>query len=272
MDIPSRRNASRSGLSSPVTTAPQASNGPSASSGSQTPASPAILSPSTMQTMHERMVFLIMALVGTRVNAVCKNGSRYEGILASAITEGELGLALKHVRTLYVAGSPAGSTPSDEVKKNFVILGKDLLSVAPVEPVDILGRTSAPTQALPTSATGTSAENGQDTFKTDVDISASNNLPDRALKRWGDEDPNADDDSHLNINSATFGDTSKGAWDQFATNERLFGAKTDYNEELYTTKLDRSKDGFKEREKRAAALAQEIQSVRTRSLTLWRLH
>lgn len=50
-------------------------------------------------------------------------------------------------------------------------------------------------------------------------------------------------------------------WDQFETNERLFGAKTDYDEELYTTKLDRSTTNYKRREREAERMAQEIMSV-----------
>jgi PAB1-binding protein PBP1 len=42
----------------------------------------------------------------------------------------------------------------------------------------------------------------------------------------------------------------------------LFGVKTGFDEELYTTKLDRSGADFAEREKRAQALANEIMRVR----------
>jgi PAB1-binding protein PBP1 len=41
----------------------------------------------------------------------------------------------------------------------------------------------------------------------------------------------------------------------------LFGIKTDFNEEIYTTKLDRSRADFKERERQAIAIANEITRV-----------
>jgi PAB1-binding protein PBP1 len=41
-------------------------------------------------------------------------------------------------------------------------------------------------------------------------------------------------------------------------NETRFGVKTSFNEELYTTKLDRSGPDFKERERRAQIIADEI--------------
>ena len=62
----------------------------------------------------------------------------------------------------------------------------------------------------------------------------------------------------------TFGAGSSGnaGWNQFTANEKLFGVKTGFDEELYTTKLDRSGADFAERERRAQALANEIMRVR----------
>ncbi len=51
-------------------------------------------------------------------------------------------------------------------------------------------------------------------------------------------------------------------WDQFAVNEKLFGVKTDFNEDLYTTKLDKNSEEYKRREKEAARLAREIEKAR----------
>lgn len=61
----------------------------------------------------------------------------------------------------------------------------------------------------------------------------------------------------------TFGPTaaSSNQWDQFAANEKLFGVKAGFDEEAYTTKLDRSAPDFKEKEKKAQQLANEIMSV-----------
>ena len=63
----------------------------------------------------------------------------------------------------------------------------------------------------------------------------------------------------------TFGaGASQGSntWDQFAANEKLFGVKAGFDEEAYTTKLDRTAPDYKEKEKRALALANEIMAVR----------
>lgn len=58
--------------------------------------------------------------------------------------------------------------------------------------------------------------------------------------------------------SALGGGKSGGTWDQFATNEAKFGVRSNYEETLYTTKLDRSGKDFKERERKADQLAREI--------------
>ena len=62
------------------------------------------------------------------------------------------------------------------------------------------------------------------------------------------------------------GASGHGGWNQFSVNEKLFGVKTGFDEDLYTTKLDRSGADFAEREKRAQALANEIMRVRPLSI------
>lgn len=108
-------------------------------------------------------------------------------------------------------------------------------------------------------------------FQTDADISG-NRGGERELKPWAapetDAGPGANGaESARNSDprdTITFGGPMNSTpWDQFETNERLFGAKTDYDEELYTTKLDRSTTGYKRREREADRLAQEIMSVST---------
>ena len=57
------------------------------------------------------------------------------------------------------------------------------------------------------------------------------------------------------------GTYSGGAWDQFDANEQLFGVTTSFDEAAYTTKLDRSAPDFKERERKAQQIADEINRV-----------
>jgi hypothetical protein len=57
------------------------------------------------------------------------------------------------------------------------------------------------------------------------------------------------------------GSYSGGSWDQFDANEQLFGITTSFDEAVYTTKLDRNAPDFKERERKAQQIADEINRV-----------
>ena len=76
-------------------------------------------------------------------------------------------------------------------------------------------------------------------------------MRERTLQRW--EPAETDVDMSL--------DTSNNAtgWDQFEANERLFGAKTNYDENIYTTRLDRADPTFKQKQVEAARIAREIE-------------
>ena len=54
-------------------------------------------------------------------------------------------------------------------------------------------------------------------------------------------------------------------WDQFAVNEEKFGVSTDFNENNYTTVLDKSGADFKHKELKAAKLAKEIEKSTTKN-------
>lgn len=53
--------------------------------------------------------------------------------------------------------------------------------------------------------------------------------------------------------------SNTGAWDQFAENEKRFGIKTDYDENIYTTSIDKSHPQYKERIAAADKKAREIE-------------
>jgi len=77
-------------------------------------------------------------------------------------------------------------------------------------------------------------------------VPSSDALPARPAGGVGDED--------------TFGLGANGnsSWDQFYTNEKLFGVKASFDEDVYTTKLDRNAPDFKDRERKAQKIANEI--------------
>lgn len=55
--------------------------------------------------------------------------------------------------------------------------------------------------------------------------------------------------------------TSTTGWDQFEANARLFGATTSYDENIYTTQINRSDPTYKQKEAEAARIAREIEGT-----------
>lgn len=90
-------------------------------------------------------------------------------------------------------------------------------------------------------------------FRTDTAISNSRFGNERTLQRWV---PDADDQMDGGLEQTA--STGKG-WDQFAENERLFGLKTNYNENYYTTAIDKSHPQYRERMAAAERTAKEIE-------------
>ena len=89
-------------------------------------------------------------------------------------------------------------------------------------------------------------------FRTDSAISNNRAGQERTLQRWVPDLPDAQDGG-LERTSNT------GGWDQFEANEKLFGLKTDYDENIYTTRIDKSHPQYKERMAAADRKAREIE-------------
>lgn len=89
-------------------------------------------------------------------------------------------------------------------------------------------------------------------FRTDSAISSGRSGIERPLQRWVPD--NSDTFDHTLEKSA-----AGGVWDQFAENERLFGLKTNYDENIYTTQIDKSHPQYKERMIAAEKKAREIE-------------
>lgn len=91
-------------------------------------------------------------------------------------------------------------------------------------------------------------------FRTDVDISGNLALRERELHRWQP----GESTTNIALDEATTGSQGQG-WNQFEANERLFGLKSDFDEDIYTTKLDRAHPLYQQREAAAAKIAREIE-------------
>ncbi|KAM5355588.1 hypothetical protein ACJ41O_002234 [Fusarium nematophilum] len=89
-------------------------------------------------------------------------------------------------------------------------------------------------------------------FRTDSAISNNRFGNERVLQPWVP-------DSTDTINGSLEKPSSGGAWDQFAENERLFGLKTDYDENIYTTAINKNHPQYRERIAAADRKAREIE-------------
>jgi hypothetical protein len=212
---------------------------------------------------HDRLVFLLLALVvrravqielyrrlltrstmlqGSKVVATVKGRQRFSGILSAATADGEVNLALRQAQLV--------DDPSSPLRPSLLIQAKDLQELSAVD----ISLDSRPSE--------------RDAFKTDTEVTGlASDRKEKELQAWG---AGADYGGAGGIEDGGLGgldDEQRGqggakAWDQFATNERLYGTRTDYHEELYTTKLDRSGADYRQREQRAAQLEREILKVR----------
>ena len=90
-------------------------------------------------------------------------------------------------------------------------------------------------------------------FRTDADISGNLAFRERSLQRW--EPSAADSDVDLSLEGDTSG---SGKWDQFEANQQLFGLKSDYDENIYTTRIDKQNPQYQQRLAAAEKIAQEI--------------
>lgn len=186
---------------------------------------------------QDRVLQQLSGLTGTTITLVTKSAQRYEGVIASTGGEGDtLGVTLKDVKEI--------SSPGQPLKESLFIAS-----------VNIDTWSSGPADAKLT--------NG-DSFKTDTDISQKAPRSERPLQAWADDIPeNSTASGRFNTDDVTFGPGASqtgNQWDQFSANEKLFGVKTTFDEDAYTTKLDRNAPDFKEKEKKAQAVANEILS------------
>ena len=160
-----------------------------------------------------------------------RNGRSFTGILTSFDLQPELALVLSHVLPYPLPD------PAPPPKKQYVVLPKEISSI-----------TATQVSLNQSSNTTTST-----VFRTDTAISGTTTSAQRALEKW---QPDPVPTSGM---SGSLEHSGSGTWDQFATNERMFGVKSSYSEEIYTTKLDRSHPEFEKRLRQAESIAREIE-------------
>ncbi|KAJ4378586.1 poly(A)-binding protein binding protein [Didymella sp. IMI 355093] len=173
-----------------------------------------------------------------------KNGAKYSGVLSgTSLDPSELRYVFKMVKQLQPAdNAQANGQTADEYagQGDSHVMFFDISDVADFNVNNvILDKTQA------------KGQNGSAAFRTDTDISGNLALRERKLQAF---------DFGEGDTSLELGSGGVGAWDQFATNDRLTGKKSNYDETMYTTAINRSDPEYAKRAARADRIAREIES------------
>ncbi|KAF1882547.1 hypothetical protein Lal_00002725 [Lupinus albus] len=206
---------------------------------------------------HDRLVYITTCLIGHQVEAQVKNGSIYSGIFHATNADKEFGIILKMAR-IVKDGSLRGQ------KSGVEFFGKapsKILIIPAKELVQVIAKGVAVTRDdLPSE----SYHDMHQEIMVDSLISQSRHVDlGRELKPWV---PDEDDPQCPELENI-FGGHWNREWDQFETNETLFGVKSTFNEEIYTTKLEKGPQ-TRELERQALRIAREIEGEDTQDLHL----
>ncbi|KAF2441913.1 hypothetical protein P171DRAFT_366245 [Karstenula rhodostoma CBS 690.94] len=212
------------------------------------PSQPAsALSGEPMRHLNDRMMYLLANLSGLPGHITLKNGEKYTGVLSGTnLDPTEMRYVFKMVKKVQAANEThvnGNSEPSDD----YIGSGDDHVMI-----FDMGDVADFHVNGVVLDKTHSKGQNGASSFRTDTDISGNMAFRERTLQKW---EPTPDASANLSLESS--GQSS--GWDQFATNERLFGVRSDYDENLYTTTIDRSHPQYAERAALAEKKAREIE-------------
>lgn len=205
---------------------------------------------------RDRLVYLSTCLVGHQVEVQVMDGSVFSGILHAINAEKDFGIILKMAHSIKDSSEGMRNTSeafSKPPSKTLIIPGKEFVQVT--------------AKGVPITLDGFRTEfmlEQQQELLTDSCISQSRHIEvERQLERWVPDD---DAPECPELDNIFDGHWNRG-WDQFEANETLFGVKSTFDEDLYTTKLERGPQ-MSELEKEALRIAREIEGEDTRDLHL----
>ncbi|KAL9601326.1 MAG: hypothetical protein Q9219_002621 [cf. Caloplaca sp. 3 TL-2023] len=245
---PAPQKAWQSGMN-PITqrsTTPANQNGSisQAKAGSQKPA--ANMEIGTAEKLaHDRLLFLMTHFLGFSASVTVKGGETYSGIFSGASLEGNDHCYLLKMVQKVRAGEKAEANGNHDTHGDYIGYGKDHAMSFDVKDVLDLVVDSVTFDVRDKTQNGTTAG-----FRTDADISGNLVQRERNLQRW---EPSAEAETDLSLEG------TGGAWDQFQANEQRFGLKSDYDENIYTTSIDKTHPDYRRREAEALRIAQEIE-------------
>ncbi|XP_054781692.1 polyadenylate-binding protein-interacting protein 4-like isoform X3 [Prosopis cineraria] len=206
---------------------------------------------------RDRLLYIATCLIGQQVEVHVKSGFIYSGIFHAANADKDFGIILKMARLMKassVRGKRSGvEFVSQAPSKTLIISGKDL--------VQIMAKDVAVSRDDPC---GEAHHEMHQEIMVDSAISQARRVEmERELLPWV---PDGDEPQCPELENIFDGAWNRG-WDQFETNETLFGVKSTFNEELYTTKLEKGPH-MRDLEKQALRIAREIEGEETQDLHL----
>ncbi|MCO5547703.1 hypothetical protein L7F22_001154 [Adiantum nelumboides] len=203
---------------------------------------------------NQHLLQLTACLIGQPVEVQVKCGSIYSGVFHTANAEKNHGIVLKMVRLIKDGALKGKADPGKELAvrpyKEYVIFARDIVQII-AKDVPLRGETLQ---------NGRMRENRAEMLTDSLLSQVRHGDLERELKPWT---PDTNDSRDLELES-TFENTWNRNWDQFEINKTLFGVESTFDEELYTTKLERGPQ-MREREREAWRIAREIEQQSTKN-------
>ncbi|KAL5208013.1 hypothetical protein ABZP36_032448 [Zizania latifolia] len=202
---------------------------------------------------RDRLIYVMTQLIGHHVDVHVKNGSIISGIFHATNSDKDFGIVMKMAQVIKDGSVRGHKNAVDVIRKpeTMIIPARELVQILAKDVA--LGGDELPK--------GPSHDKRKD-LMIDSAISRSHYPEERELERWA---PDEGDSECIELEK--FDRKGNRSWDQFETNAALFGVKSTFNEELYTTKLERGPH-MRELEKHASRIAREIEGEDTKDIHL----
>ncbi|XP_062219067.1 polyadenylate-binding protein-interacting protein 4-like isoform X2 [Phragmites australis] len=202
---------------------------------------------------RDRLIYVLTQLIGHPVDVHVKNGSVFSGIFHATNSDKDFGVVLKMAQVIKDSSVKGQRYAVDVVKKpeTMIIPARELVQILAKDVA--LGGDELPK--------GPGHDKRKDLL-IDSAISCTHYPEERELERWA---PDEGDSECLELEK--YDRKGNRSWDQFETNAALFGVKSTFNEELYTTKLERGPH-MRELERHASRIAREIEGEDTKDIHL----
>jgi PAB1-binding protein PBP1 len=183
-------------------------------------------------------------LQGMEVAVSLKDGHNFSGVFSAAsIDSADPRVTLKFAQKTSQQANGTTDQPNEYVGE-----GQDHVMTFSLQDVVDLSVNNLHLAASETRAQQANAPS----FRTDVEISGNLNIRERELQPW---QPSADTAIDMSLED----NSRPGEWDQFAANEALYNVRSDYDENLYTTAIDRSDPDYRRKAAEAERIAREIE-------------